>query len=80
MTKRLILDDVKLHPHTWISLYSEIATMALEYSSLDNIWVLDENGDERMTEDKQDEFNYLVDNVEQIMSRCGLVKEDFDGR
>jgi hypothetical protein len=80
MTEKLILDDVKLHPHTWISLYSEIATMALEYSSLDNIWVLDENGDERMTEDKQDEFNYLVDNVEQIMSRCGLVKEDFDGR
>ena len=79
MTKRLILDDVKLHPHTWISLYSEIATMALEYSSLDNIWVLDENGDERMTEDKQDEFNYLVDNVEQIMSRCGLVKEDSSG-
>ena len=74
MTKRLILDDVKLHPHTWISLYSEIATMALEYSSLDNIWVLVENGDERMTEDKQDEFNYLVDNVEQIMSRCVLVK------
>jgi len=77
MPKQLILEDVKLHPHTWISLYSEIATMALEYSSLDNIWMLDENGDERMTEDKQDEFNYLVDKVEGIMTDNGLVKEDF---
>ena len=76
MPKELILEDVKLHPHTWISLYSEIAMMALEYSSLGNIWMLDENGDERMTEDKQDEFNYLVDAVEAIMTDNGLVKED----
>ena len=49
---------------------------AISNSSLDNIWMLDENGDERMTEDKQDEFNYLVDKVEAIMTDNGLVKED----
>ena len=79
MPKQLILEDVKLHPYTWISLYSEIATMALEYSSkdgFDNIWTQDENGDTRMSEEKQDEFNYLVDVVEAIMTDNGLVKED----
>ena len=82
MPKQLILDDVKLHPHTWISLYSEIATMALEYSSryeFDNIWVEDENGDLRISEEKEDEFLYLVDKVEGIMTDNGLVKEDDDG-
>ena len=76
MNIKLLLEDIELAPHTWISLYSEIATMALEYSSLGNIWMLDENGDERMTDDKQDEFNYLVDAVEAIMTDNGLVKED----
>ena len=76
MTKRLILDDVKLHPHTWISLYCDIADFILEYSSLDPIWTEDENGDEVMTEEKQDEFCYIVDEVERIMEANGLIKEN----
>ena len=79
MTKRLILDDVKLHPHTWISLYCDIADFILEYSSLDPIWTEDENGDEVMTEEKQDEFCYIVDEVERIMEANGLIKEDSSG-
>ena len=53
--------------------------MALDYSSryeFDNIWVEDENGDLRISEEKEDEFLYLVDKVEGIMTDNGLVKED----
>ena len=75
MIKQLILDDVKLHPHTWIGIYSDIATMILEYSSLDPIWEEQDNGDLRMTEEKQDEFCHLVGEIEAIMTENGLVKE-----
>jgi len=78
MTKQLILDDVRLHPHTYISLYSELATLVLEYSSLDSIYVTDENGDERMTEEKQDEYCYIVSMVEHILNYNGLIQEDSD--
>ena len=67
---------MKLSQDRWIHLYSELSNFVLEYSSLDPVWTEDENGDEVMTEEKQDEFCNIVDNVEQIMSRCGLVKED----
>ena len=76
MIKQLILDDVKLHPHIWIGLYSDIATMILEHSSLDPIWEEQENGDLRMTEEKQDEYCNLVSEIEAIMTANGLVKEE----
>jgi len=59
-------------------MYSEIADFVLEYSSLDPIWIEDENGDEVMTEEKQEEFLYISDEIESIMRRNGLVKEDYD--
>jgi len=70
---------MKLSQDRWIHLYSELSNFVLEYSSLDPVWTEDENGDEVMTEDKQDEFCYIADTVEQIMWHCGLVKEDSDG-
>ena len=78
MPRKIILDSVKLRPHTWINMYSEIADYVLEYSSLDPIWIEDENGDEVMTEEKQEEFLYISDEIESIMRRNGLVKEDYD--
>ena len=65
-----------LTPETWIHLYSELATYVLEHSSLDPIWTTDATGNEMMTEEKQDEFNAIVDIVEGIMRNNGLVKED----
>jgi hypothetical protein len=70
------INKIKVSPEIWVSLYSELSNFILERSSLDNIWMLDENGDERMTDDKQDEFNYLVDKVETIMRDSGLVKQE----
>ena len=33
-----------LDAHTYINMYTELATLVLEYSSLDSIWITDENG------------------------------------
>ena len=53
----------------WIEMYSDLAGMFLEYKAIDQIWVQDENGDERYTEEAQDEFNHISDMVEEIMSQ-----------
>jgi len=53
----------------WIEMYSDLAGMFLEYKAIDRIWVEDENGDERYTEDAQNEFNHISDMVEEIMSQ-----------
>ena len=59
----------------WVELYGELSNFILEYSSLDEIWTIDENGAEVRTEEKQDQFIDIVDAVEDIMRRSGLVKE-----
>ena len=53
----------------WVEMYSDLAGMFLEYKAIDPIWVQDENGDERYTEEAQDEFNHISDMVEEIMSQ-----------
>jgi len=65
---------VKVPPSIWINLYAELSNFILEHSSLDPIYKEDENGDEVMTEDKQNEFMNIADNVEQIMRTSGLYK------
>tara|TARA_R110000787_G_scaffold184213_2_gene296118 strand:+ start:141 stop:365 length:225 start_codon:yes stop_codon:yes gene_type:complete len=66
-----------LTPETWIYLYSELSTFILERSySPHAIWEENENGDEVMTDDKQDEYVEIVNVVEAIMIESGLVKED----
>ena len=59
----------------WVELYGELSNFILEYSSLDKIWTIDENGAEVRTEEKQNQFIDIVDTVEDIMRRSGLVKE-----
>ena len=68
--------NIKVSPEIWVSLYSELSNFILERSSLDSIWTEDENGDEVMTDDKQDEFIDIVDTVETIMRDSGLVKQE----
>ena len=69
------INKIKVSPQTWIELYSELSQYVLEYSSLDPIFEEDENGDERMTEIKQDEFCDIVGCVEEILS-LHFIKED----
>ena len=66
---------IKISQDTWIQLYGELSEYVLEYSSLDPIWEQDENGNEQMTEEKQDEFCHIVDSVEEILS-LHFIKED----
>jgi hypothetical protein len=65
---------VVVPPEIWVELYATLANHILEYSSLDNIWVEDEAGNETRTPEKQDEFEDIVDTVEDIMRGSGLVK------
>ena len=66
---------IKISQDTWIQLYGELSEYVLEYSSLDPIWEQDENGDEQMTEEKQDEYCNIVGSVEEILS-LHFIKED----
>ena len=58
----------------WVFLYSELSHWIHEYCSLDPIWTIDENGNEVRTEEKEDEFLTIVDEVESMMERV-LIKE-----
>jgi hypothetical protein len=68
MSKTIIKDE------DWTYLYSKLADYILEYSSLDPIWITNSNGDEVMTEEKQNEFLDIADSVEEMM-RIVLTKE-----
>ncbi len=70
----------KVTPETWVELYGELSNFILEYSSLDEIWTIDENGAEVRTEEKQDQFIDIANTVEDIMRRSGLIKEEVQGR
>ncbi len=60
---------------TWVELYATLSNYVLEYSSLDPIWTQDENGGEVYTEEKQDEFIGIANEVEAILHKVGLRKE-----
>ena len=64
----------KINAETWVGLYAELSDYILEYSSLDPVCTIDENGTEVYTEEKQDQFLDIVDTVETIMHTY-LIKE-----
>jgi len=61
---------------TWVELYATLSNYILEYSSLDPIWIVDEDGTEVRTEEKQDEFINIANEVENILHDSGLRKGD----
>tara|TARA_R100001510_G_C7461080_1_gene81578 strand:+ start:208 stop:441 length:234 start_codon:yes stop_codon:yes gene_type:complete len=72
------IDDTKkitISQDTWIFLYSELAAYILEYASLDPVTFVDTDGTERYTEDKQDQFCEIADDVESIMGTV-FIKEE----
>lgn len=68
-------NKVVIPAETWVELYAVLSNHILEYSSLDNIWIVDENGNEVRTEDKQNEFCEIVDEVETILEAF-FIKEE----
>jgi len=67
---------MKLPSEKYVELYCELSMFCLEYSSLDNVWTKDNNGDAVLTEEKQNEFNDIVDNIETILTLNNIIKED----
>ena len=63
------MSKVTIPPEKWVGLYAEISNYVLEYSSLDAIYMEDENGDEVFTPEKQNQFNDITDSIENIMSK-----------
>jgi len=61
-------DKITIPTETWVELYATLSHYVLQYSSLDQLTETDENGDERYTEEKQDEFCDIVSEVEDILS------------
>ena len=60
---------------TWVELYATLSNYVLvEYSSLDPVWTQDENGGEVYTEENQEEFLEIDNEVEYIMGQVGLIK------
>ena len=52
---------------TFLELSAEIAEAWMNDAYLDDIYVEDENGDERYTEEAQDRFNDILDEVQIIL-------------
>ena len=77
MIKPIDDSETKIPNSTWVFLYAELASYVLEYSSLDAVTEIDEEtGDERYTEEKQEECCGICEEVEDIMARSGLVQAD----
>jgi hypothetical protein len=51
----------------FVELSATIAGAWLEDAYLDNVWTLDDNGDEVYTEEAQDRFNDIYDTVQNII-------------
>jgi hypothetical protein len=59
---------INLAAETWVELYSSLSSFILHFSALDPVWTEDENGEEIYTEDAQNKFMDISDQVEDILS------------
>jgi HEPN domain-containing protein len=58
---------MRISHETFLELSAEIAEAWMNDAYLDDIYVEDENGDERYTEEAQDRFNDILDEVQAIL-------------
>ena len=72
---RIMSNKITISTEQWVELYGVLSSYVLEYSSLDPITKIEPNGDEVYTEEKQDEYNHIVGDVEDIL-RTFFIKED----
>ena len=59
---------INLSSETWVELYSSLSSFILHFSALDPVWTEDENGGEVYTEDAQNKFMDISEQVEDILS------------
>lgn len=68
-------NKITIPTEKWVELYGLLSSYVLEYSSLDPTTKIEPNGDEVYTEEKQDEYNHIVGDVEDIL-RTFFIKEE----
>ena len=68
-------NKVLIPAETWLELYVTLSNYILEYSALDPVWTEDENGGEVYTEDAQNKFIDIANDVEDIINGF-LTKEE----
>jgi hypothetical protein len=61
-------NKITIPSETWVELYSSLSSFILHFSALDPVWTEDENGGEVYTEDAQNKFMDISDQVEDILS------------
>tara|TARA_A100001011_G_scaffold393422_1_gene483212 strand:+ start:467 stop:676 length:210 start_codon:yes stop_codon:yes gene_type:complete len=67
---------ITIPSEVWLELCNDLSDYVLQYSSLDPITEIDENGTEQYTEEKQDQFCEIVDEVESIVAIFFKRKDD----
>ena len=68
------MSKIKIPSKIWVELYSELAGEMVEYSALDAVTTINEQGDEVYTEQAQENFNHCSDIVEGVLGQY-FIKE-----
>ena len=61
-------NKITIPSETWVELYTSLSSFILHFSALDPVWTEDENGGEVYTEDAQNKFMDISEQVEDILS------------
>ena len=69
------MNKITVPTETWLELHVTLSNHILEYSALDPVWTENENGEEVYTEDAQNKFIDIANDVEDIISGF-LTKEE----
>ena len=66
---------IKIPSEIWVKLYSEIADAMVHSRSCNRIWVQDENGNLKYTDEAQEKFNKCAEIAEGMLEDCFIKGE-----
>jgi len=61
------MGKIKIPSETWVELYSELAGVMVEYSALDAVTTINDQGDEVYTEEAQEKFIHCSEIFEDLL-------------
>tara|TARA_R100000995_G_C3471196_1_gene118424 strand:+ start:635 stop:844 length:210 start_codon:yes stop_codon:yes gene_type:complete len=68
------MGKIKIDSETWVELYSELAGVMVEYSALDAVTTINEQGDEVYTEEAHEKFIHCSEIFEDLLGHY-FIKE-----
>tara|TARA_R100000808_G_scaffold24356_1_gene55936 strand:- start:15531 stop:15740 length:210 start_codon:yes stop_codon:yes gene_type:complete len=68
------MGKIKIPSETWVELYSHLADQMVEYSALDAVTTINDQGDEVYTEQAQENFIHCSEIVEDVLGQY-FIKE-----